>query len=208
MVNVILLGLVSFFADVSAEMVYPLIPLYLTGAFGATPALVGVIEGIAESTAGLLKVYSGYLTDRYQRKKPIAFLGYAAGLVYKAALLLSASWGGVLLARVIDRLGKGVRTSPRDVMVSESAEGIGLGRAFGVHKALDMAGSALGILLAWTLLRGGVSGGADYRRVFLLSMIPAVLSLGMFLFIRERRAPPAPRARGASGRKPGCWTAA
>jgi MFS family permease len=120
--NIIMLGLVSFFADISSEMVYPLIPLYLTGAFGATPALVGVIEGIAESTASLLKVYSGYLTDRYSRKKPIAFIGYAAGLVYKAALLLSSSWGGVLAARVIDRLGKGIRTSPRDVMVSESAD--------------------------------------------------------------------------------------
>ncbi len=188
MTNVILLGLVSFFADVSAEMAYPLIPLYLTAAFGATPALVGVIEGIAESTASLLKVYSGYLTDRYQKKKAIAFLGYAAGLVYKAALLLSSSWGGVLAARVIDRLGKGIRTSPRDVMVSESAPAGGLGNAFGIHKALDMAGSALGILLAFLLIRGAGAGGPDYRRVFLISIIPAALSLMMFRFIREKRA--------------------
>jgi MFS family permease len=185
--NIIMLGLVSFFADISSEMVYPLIPLYLTGAFGATPALVGVIEGIAESTASLLKVYSGYLTDRYSRKKPIAFIGYAAGLVYKAALLLSSSWGGVLAARVIDRLGKGIRTSPRDVMVSESADRGAMGKAFGVHKALDMAGSALGILLAFLLVRGAVSGQADYKRVFLLSAIPAALSLLMFLFIREKK---------------------
>ncbi len=83
--NVILLGLVSFFSDISAEMVYPIIPLYLTTVFGATPALVGVIEGIAESLASLLKVFSGYITDKWGRKKPVAFVGYAAGLVYKAA---------------------------------------------------------------------------------------------------------------------------
>jgi len=188
MTNIIMLGLVSFFMDLSAEMVYPLIPLYLSAAFGATPALVGVIEGIAESTASLLKVFSGYLTDRYQRKKPIAFIGYAAGLVYKAALLISVSWAGVLAARVIDRLGKGIRTTPRDVMVADSADKKSLGGAFGVHKALDMLGSALGILTAFLLLRGmASSGGTDYKRVFLISMIPAVLSLVMFLFIKEKR---------------------
>ncbi len=195
MINIILLGLVSFFADISAEMVYPLIPLYLTGAFGATPALVGVIEGLAESTASLLKVYSGYLTDKYHKKKPIAFIGYAAGLVYKAALLLSSSWGGVLIARVIDRLGKGIRTSPRDVMVSESAQTDGMGKAFGVHKALDMAGSAIGILLAWFLIRNAAAGGTDYQRVFGISMIPALLSLMMFFFIREKKTPRAARPR-------------
>lgn len=84
--NVIFLGLVSFFADISSEMVYPLIPLYLTASFGATPVLVGIIEGIAESIASLLKVFSGYISDRYQHKKPIAFIGYATGLIYKLAL--------------------------------------------------------------------------------------------------------------------------
>lgn len=182
-----MLGLVSFFADISSEMVYPLIPLYLASAFGATPALVGLVEGIAESTASLLKVFSGYLTDRYQRKKPIAFIGYAAGLVYKVALMLSTSWTGVLSARVIDRLGKGIRTTPRDVMVSESAGEAGLGNAFGVHKALDMLGSALGILLAWLLLRSLGTQQADFRRVFLYAMIPAAASLMMFFFIREKR---------------------
>ncbi|NLW21589.1 MAG: MFS transporter [Clostridiales bacterium] len=187
MTNIIMLGLVSFFMDLSAEMVYPLIPLYLSAVFGSTPALVGVVEGIAESTASLLKVFSGYLTDKYQRKKPLAFLGYAAGLVYKVALLLSSSWTGVLAARVTDRLGKGIRTTPRDVMVSDSAEEGNLGGAFGVHKALDMLGAALGILLAYLLLRGLGGGSGAYRRIFLLSMVPAALSLMMFLFIKEKR---------------------
>ena len=138
--NVILLGLVSFFSDISAEMVYPIIPLYLTSAFGATPALIGLIEGIAESLASLLKVFSGYITDKWGKKKPIAFVGYATGLVYKIALIFAGSWGGILGARVIDRVGKGIRTAPRDVMVCDSADGNNLGKAFGVHKALDMAG--------------------------------------------------------------------
>ena len=140
MANVVFLGLVSFFTDVSSEMAYPLLPLFLTSAFGATPALLGVIEGVAESLASLLKVFSGYLTDRLGRRKQVAFAGYAAGLVYKVMLLFAGSWAGVLAARVVDRAGKGVRTAPRDVLVSESAGKGGLGRAFGIHKAMDMAG--------------------------------------------------------------------
>ncbi len=192
--NIVFLGLVSFFTDLSTEMVYPLIPLYLVSAFGATPALVGIIEGIAESLASLLKVFSGYVTDRYQRKKPLAFLGYAGGLVYKFALLISASWFGILCARVIDRVGKGIRTSPRDVLVSESGNKNSMGKSFGVHKALDMAGSALGILAAYLLLKATV-GAFDYKNLFLLSMIPAVLGLCMFFFIKEKKEPHAKKQR-------------
>lgn len=187
MQNVVFLGLVSFFADISSEMVYPLIPLYITSVFGATPVLVGIIEGIAESVAGLLKVFSGYISDRYQRKKPLAFFGYATGLLYKLALLLAGSWVGILGARVIDRLGKGIRTAPRDVMVAESANRQQMGKAFGVHKALDMAGSAVGILLAYFLMKSNGSGG--YKTVFLLSIIPVLFALGMFALIREKREP-------------------
>lgn len=182
--NVILIGLVSFFADLSTEMVYPLIPLYLTGVFGATPALVGVIEGIAESLASLLKVFSGYVSDRYRKKKPIAFVGYATGLVYKLALILAGSWVGILGARAIDRIGKGIRTAPRDVLVSESSAAGKLGHSFGLHKALDMAGSAAGILTAFFIMTAW-KGDYAYKRLFLLSCIPAVASLAMFAFIKE-----------------------
>lgn len=188
MLNIVLLGLVSFFSDVSSEMVYPLIPLYLTSAFGATPALVGVIEGIAESAASLLKVFSGYFTDKRNNKKPVAFFGYATGLVYKLALILASSWGGILTARVIDRVGKGVRTAPRDVLVSESADKSHMGKAFGIHKALDMAGSALGIFVSYMLLaRSG--GEFNYKRLFALSVIPAVAGLISMLFVKESKAP-------------------
>ncbi len=184
--NVILLGLVSFFSDISAEMVYPIIPLYLTAVFGATPALVGVIEGIAESLASLLKVFSGYITDKRGKKKPVAFVGYAAGLVYKAALIFAGSWVGVLGARVIDRAGKGIRTAPRDVMVSESADKNQMGKAFGIHKALDMAGSAIGIIISYLLLKNA-GGNFAYKELFAISIIPAVFGLLMFFFIKEKK---------------------
>lgn len=186
MLNIIFLGLVSFFADISSEMVYPIIPLYLTAAFGATPLLVGFIEGIAESLASLLKVYSGYLTDKYQKKKPVAFIGYATGLVYKIALLVSTSWTGILISRIIDRIGKGIRTSPRDVMVSESAKETDRGQAFGIHKALDMLGSAIGIILSYFILLRFKDNTSSYKLIFIISIIPAVIALLMFLFIKEK----------------------
>jgi len=186
MLNIFFLGLVSFFTDISSEMVYPLIPLYLTSAFGATPVLVGVIEGIAESAASLLKVFSGYITDRFQKKKATAFGGYAAGILYKFALLFAGSWAGILGARVLDRIGKDIRTAPRDVLVSESTDKNNMGRAFGLHKALDMSGAALGILITYFILRG-MTSGFDYKKMFVLSMIPAVLGLFMFFFIKEKK---------------------
>jgi MFS family permease len=184
--NVIVLGLVSFFSDISAEMVYPIIPLYLSSAFGATPVLVGIIEGIAESLASLLKVFSGYITDKRGKKKPIAFVGYTAGLVYKAALIFATSWIGVLGARVIDRIGKGIRTAPRDVLVSESADKNHMGKAYGIHKALDMAGSAIGIFISYLLLKNAGEHFV-YKKLFAISVIPALLGLFMFIFIKEKK---------------------
>lgn len=181
--NIVFLGLVSCFADISSEMVYPIIPLYLTVVLGATPALVGVIEGIAESIASLLKVFSGYVSDRFQKKKAIAFSGYATGVLYKLALIFAGSWVGILTARVIDRFGKGIRTAPRDVMVAESADKASMGKSFGVHKMLDMAGSAFGILLSFILLT--TMGESSYKTIFIISVIPILIALFMFVFIKE-----------------------
>jgi len=187
--NIFFLGLISFFTDISTEMVYPLIPLYLVSTFGATPALVGVIEGIAESLASLLKVFSGYLTDRFQKKKSIAFLGYAAGIVYKLVLIFAGSWLGILGARVIDRIGKGIRTAPRDVLISESVDQASMGKGFGFHKAMDMLGSAIGILAVYFILRSfGGNENIDYKRLFVISIVPAVLGLCMFFFVKQRKS--------------------
>ena len=186
MLNIFFIGLISFFTDISTEMIYPIIPLYLTSAFGATPALVGLIEGIAESLASLLKVFSGYISDRFKRKKVIAFAGYSTGLLYKAALIFAGSWVGILGARVIDRIGKGIRTAPRDVLVSENADKQAMGKAFGLHKSLDMAGAAIGILITYFILKN-VGGNFEYKNLFLISAIPAVLGLCMFFFVKEKR---------------------
>ncbi len=188
MINVILLGLVSFFSDLSDEMVYPVIPLYLVNVFGATPALVGIIEGIAESLASILKVLGGFIVDKYNRKKLLVFAGYFGGLVYKAALVLSTSWVGILGARSVDRLSKGLRSAPRDVLVCESAPKENLGKAFGLHRAMNMAGSALGILISFILVNSG-KGKFDYKRLFIISTVPSLIGLILMNLVKEKRLP-------------------
>lgn len=179
--NIVWIGLVSLFVDMSTEMVYPLIPLFLTATLGATPAIVGMIEGIAESIASLLKVFSGYVGDMYRNKKRLTFIGYSASVVYKVLLLLSSSWAGVLLARVIDRTGKGIRTAPRDALVAQSSEKKKLGSSFGLHKMFDMAGSSAGALLAFVF----VATGFGFQKAFLYSVIPAVIGILLISFVKE-----------------------
>ena len=188
--NIFLIGLVSFFMDMSTEMIYPIIPLYLTAVLGATPAIVGVIEGVAESVASLLKVASGYIGDRYQNKKRLAFLGYSASVIYKFVLLIAGSWGGVLAARVIDRTGKGIRTAPRDALVAQSSEKGKLGGSYGLHKMLDMAGSSVGALFAFLF----IAFGMKYHSAFLWSVIPGVIAVAIIPLIREEKGA-APKQR-------------
>src|SRR5574340_375887 len=150
MLNIIILGIASFLTDVSSEMVYPLIPLYLTSArIGATPAIVGLIEGTAESVASLLRVFSGYWSDRVQARKSITVLGYASSAIGKVLLYLSQSWPLVFSGRLIDRFGKGIRTAPRDALIADSVDRSRYGNAFGLHRALDTAGASLGVILAY-----------------------------------------------------------
>jgi len=181
--NIVLIGLVSLFVDMSTEMVYPLIPLFLTSVLGATPAIVGIIEGIAESIASLLKVFSGYIGDVHQNKKHLAFVGYSASVIYKVCLMLSTSWIGVLAARVIDRTGKGIRTAPRDSLVAQSSDKKKLGGSFGLHKMLDMAGSSLGALFAFIF----IATGLGFHTAFLYSIIPAIIGILIIPTIRESK---------------------
>lgn len=181
--NIVLIGMVSLFVDMSTEMVYPLIPLFLTTTLGASPAIVGVIEGIAESIASLLKVFSGYIGDVYHHKKSLIFTGYAAAVLYKVMLLVSTSWVGVLAARVIDRTGKGIRTAPRDALVAQSSDAKKLGGSFGLHKMLDMAGSTLGALLAFFF----IAKGFGYEKAFLFSIIPAIIGISIIPAVRETK---------------------
>lgn len=179
--NIVLLGLVSLFVDMSTEMVYPLIPLFLTATLGASPAIVGIIEGIAESIASLLKVFSGYIGDVCHNKKRLTFIGYSASVLYKIFLLLATSWPGVLVTRVIDRMGKGIRTAPRDALVARSSDDKKLGGSFGLHKMLDMAGSSLGALFAYVF----VAANIGFHHAILLSIIPAVIGILIIFSVRE-----------------------
>ena len=188
-INIIFLGLVSFFIDLSTEMVYPLVTIYLQ-TFASVP-IVGVIEGFAESTAALLKVYSGYIGDRYQNKKRLAFLGYSSAIFYKIILFFSGSWVGIMIARLVDRIGKGIRTAPRDALVAESGEAT-LGKSFGLHKMLDMFGAGLGILIAYLLYQQLVSDNtiidiSAFKTIFLLSIIPAIFGLVFLMLVKEKK---------------------
>lgn len=185
MFNVIILGIASFLTDVSSEMVYPLLPLYLTSArIGASPAIVGFIEGFAESLASLLRVFSGAWSDRLQQRKPITILGYSLSSVGKIFLYLSNSWLLVFVGRLGDRFGKGIRTAPRDALIADSTPADKRGNAFGLHRMLDSAGASLGVILAYVLF---VSLRDDFSYVFLASLIPAILGVVVLFFVREAR---------------------
>lgn len=184
--NVFVLGLVSFFTDISSEMLYPIIPIFLTAVLGAPMAVVGVIEGIAESTASILKVVSGWLSDISGKRKPFVVSGYSFSAISKPLLALAYTWHFVLAARFIDRFGKGVRTSARDALIADSTETVYRGKAFGLHRSLDTAGAVIGPFLALTLfyyLNG------NYRSIFLIAFIPAIISVAiLFLFVSEKKS--------------------
>lgn len=184
MYNIIILGLTSLLTDISSEMVYPLIPLYLTAQLGATPAVVGLIEGIAESLASLLKVFSGYWSDKVGRRKPLAIAGYSSSTLGKIFLFFSTSWSWVLWGRVADRFGKGIRTAPRDALIAESSDPDKLGRAYGLHRAMDTLGASIGVILGYYFL---TTYRGDFRPVFLFALIPAVLGVAVLFLAREQK---------------------
>ena len=150
--NVKALAAVSFLTDVSSEMIYPLLPVFVTTVLGAGAGAVGTIEGIAESTASLLKLASGWWSDRV-RRKPLVLFGYGLAAVARPLMAMAGSAGQVLAVRMADRVGKGVRSSPRDALIADVVEPSQRGRAFGVHRAADNAGAVLGPLIAWALLQ-------------------------------------------------------
>lgn len=182
--NIYLLGATSLFNDISSEMIYPLIPLFLTGVLGATPAIVGLIEGIAESLAALLRVVSGNISDRLKRRKDLALAGYSLSTLAKVFFYLAGSWGMVLLGRIGDRFGKGVRTAPRDALIAESAPAGRTGSAFGLHRAMDTIGAAVGVGIAYYFIKTNLG---SMRSVFLWALLPAGLALLCLLLVKERR---------------------
>ena len=196
---VVALGVVSLLTDLSSEMIYPLLPVFLTTVLGAGPQALGLIEGIAESTASLLKVVSGRWSDRARRRKPLVVAGYSLAGAVRPLIGLATGWPTVLLFRFADRVGKGLRTSPRDALIADATPAPQRGEAFGLQRSLDHAGAVAGPLVAAALLAGA---GLSLRAVFLLSVVPAAVAVGVLVgWVREApRAALAPPAKAA-----GAW---
>src|SRR5512143_1118545 len=183
--NVVILGFVSLLNDGASEMIYPLLPAFLTSVLGAGPAAIGIIEGIAESTASLLKLYSGYLSDRVKKRKGWIVAGYSLSNVIRPLIAFSSSWVQVLVLRFSDRVGKGLRTSPRDAIIADSTPPEYRGLAYGFHRAMDHGGAVAGPLAATALL---FLFHDDLKTIFLLSFIPGFFAVLLLLAgIRERR---------------------
>jgi len=185
--NVIVLGLVSFFNDFASEMVYPIVPIFLTSVLGAPIALVGLIEGIAESTASLLKVFSGWLSDKLQKRKAFASYGYVLSTFSKLIIGVAGAWPLVLLGRFIDRFGKGIRTSARDALITENSTEKNIGKSFGFHRAMDTSGAVIGPLAAIFLMK--YLGTNNLRSIFYIAFIPGVIGVILLLiFVKEKHS--------------------
>jgi MFS family permease len=182
--NVVILGFVSFLNDAASEMIYPLLPVFLTSVLGAGPAALGVIEGIAESTASFLKLFSGYLSDRVRRRKGWVVAGYTISNIIRPLIAVAGSWVQVLALRFSDRVGKGLRTSPRDAMIADATPPEFRGKAYGFHRAMDHGGAIVGPLIATGLL---LLFHDSIATVFLMSFIPGTLAVILLLAgLRER----------------------
>lgn len=182
-----LLGLVSLFNDTTSELVYPLVPLFLASVLMAGPRALGLIEGIAEATASLLKLFSGVLMDRRGHAKGWVAGGYGLAALSRPLFYLAASWPMVLMLRFADRVGKGLRTSPRDALLAGAVDETRRGLAFGLHRAMDNAGAVIGPLLAAWLLEQGV----PLRVVFLWSIVPGMITVALALTVKEPPVIPA-----------------
>jgi MFS family permease len=191
---VLVLAAVSLLTDASSEIIYPLLPIFLTTVLGTSAAAVGAIEGAAETTSALLKLASGWWSDRASRRKPLVVAGYALASLARPLVAIAQSAGQVLAIRLTDRVGKGIRGSPRDALIAESVDPSIRGRAFGFHRAADHAGAVIGPLIAFALLRWEQ---LPLRTVFLFAALPGVLSV-IVLVMGVRETPRDTRAASAT----------
>lgn len=193
--TVIALGAVSLLTDASSEMIYPLLPVFLASVLGAGPLAIGAIEGAAESVASLLKLASGWWSDRLPRRKALVVVGYGMASVVRPLIGLAQNVGQVLAIRLTDRAGKGIRGAPRDALIADAVDASQRGRAYGFHRAMDHTGAVVGPLVAAALLKWG---GLSLRTVFLLAAIPAALAMLALIFgVKESK-----RAAAGEGKKP------
>ena len=185
--NVIWLGITSLLTDLSSEMIFPVLPIFLKGVLGVPMSVVGLIEGVAEAAASLTKYFSGWLSDRIKKRKFLTWIGYTLSAISKPFFIFTTGWGQVLFVRVVDRLGKGIRTSPRDALISASVEEKERGKYFGLHRTLDTVGAFLGALIAAFLLwqmKGDLEG--SIRLIFLLAAVPGIFAIILlWVFVKE-----------------------
>lgn len=198
--TVMALGMASFLTDMSSEMIYPLLPVFLSTVLGAGALSLGIIEGVAETTASVLKLVSGIWTDRTGRRKPFVLAGYGLAGLARPLIGLAWSWVFVLAMRFLDRVGKGIRTSPRDALIADAVDAEHRGKAYGFHRSMDHAGAVAGPLIAAVLLS---LLGLPLQWVFLLAVIPAVLVIGVLAFgvkespdLKNEKTDAPPRSKG------------
>jgi MFS family permease len=188
--QVILFGLVSLLNDAASEMIYPLLPVFLTVTLGASPVIVGIIEGAADGLASILKYFAGSISDRAPRRKPFVVIGYALAAGSRALIAVAGRWPSVLAARLIDRTGKGMRSAPRDAIIADVTPFEQRGKAFGFQRALDHTGAIVGPLMAIALLQGA---HIAMRTLFMIAVIPGAIGVVLLIIFlkEERRAPKA-----------------
>ena len=182
--NVILLGFVSLLNDIASDMIYPLLPLFITSAGGNAKTL-GIIEGISETVASILKIVSGKISDSIRKRKILAFLGYFLSNALRPLYYFVNHWSTIFFIRFLDKVGKGIRTAPRDALIAESVTTNNRGRAFGFHRSLDNLGAFIGPMISSLVLAYFTK---DIRNIFLLSLIPGMVVIFLFIFVKEKQS--------------------
>jgi MFS family permease len=190
--QVILLGLISLFTDMASEMLYPVTPIFLSGVLGASMAIIGLIEGLAELTSGFLKGYFGFLSDKIGKRSVFVVLGYSLSALSKPLPGLFPNTITVLFSRVTDRIGKGIRTSPRDALLGSYSDSSNSGSIFGFHRGMDTLGAVFGPLIALLLLN---IYSSNFRLVFLIAFIPSLAAIAVSFFIKDRKIEAKPKER-------------
>ncbi|MED0673384.1 MFS transporter [Aneurinibacillus aneurinilyticus] len=180
--NIWILSFVSFFTDMGTYMVTPLIPIFLAS---SGPVIIGIIDGLSESLASVLKFYSGRHSDRWKKRKGLAMIGYGLSGLGRIFLIISSSWMGVFIWKLIDRTGKGIRTAPRDALISESGGKKKQGRVFGLHQMMDMLGASIGIGAAYFIIQ--MEGNQNFHVVFLYSLLPVIIGWILLFGIKEQK---------------------
>lgn len=207
--NVFFLGIVSLLTDISSEMIFTLVPLFLSNVLGATTTIIGLVGGLSDSTDAIFRIFSGWFSDKIGRRKLLAVVGYTLSTVIKPFMYLANTWGMVLAIRFGDRVGKGIRSSPRDALLASSVLPHERGKGFGFHRAMDTTGATLGLILAAIIIYLVQGGGLElslksYQWLVLVGTIPAVLGvIVLFVFVREKRG----EEGLGGGPKPGSSTA-